>query len=158
MSATPSRTPDRQPPIADRRGDEASLAEALSAVALTEQAAGMTRSDAIDRALELEPATLGLCIMRQPSFAFGSILGSEDRLERARDVFTDLMRRADEHGNVTSIAPIRNRLSTTWCLLGDLDSGRAAGTRVGGVRAPERPAPEPRLGAGSAGPGPRAAR
>ena len=32
------------------------------------------------------------------------------------------MRRADDHGNVTSIAPIRNRLSTTWCLLGDLDT------------------------------------
>ncbi|MET0773045.1 MAG: AAA family ATPase [Candidatus Limnocylindrales bacterium] len=108
--------------IADRRGDEASLAEALSALALTEQAAGSPRSDAIERALEHEPATLDLCIMRQPSFAWGSLLASEDQLDRARDVFTDLMRRADEHGNVTSISPIRNRLSTTLCLLGDLDA------------------------------------
>jgi DNA-binding CsgD family transcriptional regulator len=108
--------------IASRRGDAASLAEALSAVALSEQAAGLPRTDAIERALELEPATRGLCIMRQPSFAYGSVLAGDDRLERARDVFTELMGRADDHGNVTSIAPIRNRLSTIWCLLGDLDA------------------------------------
>jgi DNA-binding CsgD family transcriptional regulator len=108
--------------IAAARGDEPGLAEALAAVALTEQAAGSPRSDAMERALELEPTTLHLCIMRQPSFAFGSILGADDELERASDVFRDLMRRADDHGNVTSIAPVRNRLSTTWCLLGDYDA------------------------------------
>lgn len=107
--------------IAERRGDMAALAEALSAVALTEQAAGMPRTDAMDRALALEPATLDLCIMRQPSFAYGSILAGEDQLERAGSVFEELMQRADDHGNVTSISPIRNRLSTTWCLLGDYD-------------------------------------
>lgn len=107
--------------IAERRGDEAALAEALAAVALTEQAAGLPRSDAMERALALEPATEGLCTMRQPSFALGSILGCDDRLERARDVLLDVMRRADDHGNVTSIAPVRNRLATTWCLLGDYD-------------------------------------
>jgi DNA-binding CsgD family transcriptional regulator len=32
------------------------------------------------------------------------------------------MQRADEHGNVTSISPIRNRLSTIWCMLGDLET------------------------------------
>lgn len=108
--------------IADARGDDASLAEALSAVALTEQAAGSARTDAMERALGLEPATLHLCIMRQPSFAHGSILGSEDQLDQARGVFTELMVRADDHGNVTSIAPVRNRLATTWCLLGDYDT------------------------------------
>lgn len=108
--------------IAERRGDTAGLAEALSAVALTEQAAGLPRTTAMDRALALEPATLDLCIMRQPSFAFGSILASDDRLDQASSVFHELMRRADDHGNVTSIAPIRNRLSTTWCLLGDYDT------------------------------------
>lgn len=107
--------------IAQRRGDQASLAEALTAVALTEQAAGMPRSDAMERALALEPATMDLCTIRQPSFAFGSLLGCDDELEHARDVLLDVMRRADEHGNVTSIAPVRNRLSTTWCLLGDYD-------------------------------------
>ncbi len=107
--------------IAERRGDQAALAEALAAVALTEQAAGMSRSDAMDRALALEPATAGLCIMRQPSFAYGTVLGCDDQLEQARDVLIEVMRRADDHGNVTSIAPVRNRLATTWCLLGEFD-------------------------------------
>ncbi len=107
--------------IAERRDDAAGLAEALAAVALTEQATGMPRTDAMERALDLEPATAELCVMRRPSFAYASVLANEDRLEHARDVLLELMRRADDHGNVTSIAPVRNRLSTTWCLLGDYD-------------------------------------
>jgi DNA-binding CsgD family transcriptional regulator len=106
--------------LAEECGDRATLAEALAAVALTERSTGRPSTDAMDRALELEPATLHLCVMRHPSFAFGSVLSWEDRLEHARDVFLDLMRRADDRGNVTSIAPIRNRLSTVRCLLGDL--------------------------------------
>lgn len=102
------------------RGDEAALAEALAAVALTEQAMGASPTDAMDEALALEHATLQLCVMRQPSFALGSVLAADDRLEEARDVFLALQRRAEDRGNVTSISPVRNRLSTIECLLGDL--------------------------------------
>jgi DNA-binding CsgD family transcriptional regulator len=107
--------------IAETRADDAGLAEALAAVALAEQALGMPRTEAMERALELEPATLHLCVMRQPGFAHGSVLACDDELLRARDVLRTLAQRADDRGNVTSIAPIRNRLSTICCLLGDYD-------------------------------------
>ncbi len=105
--------------IAATRDDPAALGEALAAVALVGQSTGSPVPAAMARALELEPALAESCVMRQPSFAFGAILAADDELERARSVFRELLHRADERGNVTSIAPLRNRLSTVVCLMGD---------------------------------------
>lgn len=104
--------------IAAERGDDAPLAEALAAQALIELLLGRSWRATMDRALALERATLGLRVLRHPSFAYGYCLTCTDDLDAARAVFEELMRRADEHGDESSPPTLLNHLALVELLAG----------------------------------------
>lgn len=106
---------------AERLGSDAALAEALAALAMTEALAGKDARATIDQALALEPATLGLRVLRHPSFAHGYLLNAADDLDAARVVFAVLQGRAEERGDDSSLAPILSHLSLIECLAGNLE-------------------------------------
>ena len=101
---------------AERLGDDAALAEALAALAMAEALLGIDWRPTMRRALDLEPATLRLRVLRHPSFAYGYLLSVADELDLARTVFTDLRTRAAEHGDDSALAPILGHLSVIECL------------------------------------------
>jgi DNA-binding CsgD family transcriptional regulator len=107
--------------FAERLGDRAALAEALAVQALTEFALGRDPSSAMQRALDLEEWTLHLRVLRHPSFANGYLLNCEDRLDRARETFLELRRRATEHGDESALATILNHLTLVEFLAGKWD-------------------------------------
>jgi DNA-binding CsgD family transcriptional regulator len=106
---------------AERLGSDAALAEALAALAMTEALVGQDARPTIEKALALEPATLGLRVLRQPSFAHGYLLNAADDLDAARAVFIVLQGRAEERGDDSSLAPIFSHLSLIECLAGHLE-------------------------------------
>ena len=105
--------------FAERLDDRAALAEALAAQALTEFALGRDPTSAMQRALDLEEWTLHLRVLRHPSFAKGYLLNCEDRLDRAREIFRELRRRATEQGDESALAPILNHLTSVELLAGN---------------------------------------
>jgi DNA-binding CsgD family transcriptional regulator len=105
---------------AEARGNQVALAEALAAVAVTEVVHGQPPTDAMARALALEPLTLHLRVLRHPAFAWAYLLTCADELVKARDVYLDLQRRADERGDESALAAIGCHLSTIACLRGEL--------------------------------------
>lgn len=105
--------------FAERLGDPAALAEALAAEGLTAAACGLSGRAALERAVALEPATLRLRVLRQPSFAHGYWLTCTDQLDRAREVFTELHRRAIEAGDDSALPPIYSHLAMIECLAGN---------------------------------------
>ncbi len=106
---------------AERAGDRAALAQALAAEALTCFVLGREWEDTMRRALALEEATAHLGVLRQPSFAYGYCLSCTDELDRARDVFEDLRRRAIEQGDESAMPSILNHLALIECLAGEWD-------------------------------------
>lgn len=107
--------------FAKQTGDQAALAEALAAQALTEFVLGHEAAAPMERALELESATLHLRVLRHPSFAYGYLLSCADELHRARDVFLHLHGRAGDHGDESALAPILNHLAFVRLLGGAWD-------------------------------------
>lgn len=110
---------------AEARADEAALAEALAIGALLELALGRPWEETMRRALAHEPATLGLRVLRQPSFALGYCLSCADELDGAREVFVELERRANESGDAGSMPSILNHLTLVECLAGRWDAALA---------------------------------
>jgi DNA-binding CsgD family transcriptional regulator/tetratricopeptide (TPR) repeat protein len=111
--------------LAEANGERAAIAEALAAVAVTELVHGCPPSDAMARAMELEPSTLHLRVLRHPGFALGYVLTCSDRLVEARAVYEELRVRALDRGDESAAAAILCHLGTVECLLGDLAAGAA---------------------------------
>ena len=104
--------------LAEDRGDDPALAEALAAQAVTEFVLGRTWTETMDRALSLEDAMAGLRVLRRPSFAFGYCLSCSDELDRAREVFGELRERAEQAGDESSMPSLLNHLTLIECLAG----------------------------------------
>jgi DNA-binding CsgD family transcriptional regulator len=109
--------------FAERLGDDAALAEALAAQAMTEALLGRDAGPRMSRALALEPATRHLRVLRHPSFAHGYLLAAADDLDRARALFGELRTRAEDHGDESAVAPILAHLSIVETLAGNLALG-----------------------------------
>lgn len=109
--------------VAEKRGDDVALAEGLAIEALLELVRGRPWEATMQRALALEPATLEVRVLRQPSFAYGYCLSCADELEHARDVFLGLARRAGEAGDDGSMPSILNHLALVECLAGRWERG-----------------------------------
>ncbi len=105
--------------LAEDRSDLAMLSEGLAAQALIEFVLGRPWRATMDRALSLEESTLHLRVLRHPSFAYGYCLSCADEVASARDVFEELMRRAQEHGDESSPPSILNHLTMVEYLAGD---------------------------------------
>ena len=105
--------------LAEARGDDAALSEALAAQALTEFVLGRRWRETMDRALALESATLGLRVLRHPSFAYGYCLSCADDVMGARAVFEELLRRARDHGDESSAPSLLNHLTMVELLAGN---------------------------------------
>lgn len=110
---------------AGRLGEDAPLAEALAAHAMALAMLGRDPSPQMTRALALEPATLGLRVLRHPSFAHGYLQQDADELGPARDTFLGLRARAEAQGDDSSLPPILNHLSVIACLAGEPDLAAA---------------------------------
>ena len=108
--------------LAEQRGDDAALAEGLAAQAAAEFVLGRAWRETMGRALSLEGAMLGLRVLRYPSFAFGYCLGCADELDAAREVFEDLLRRAEHDGDESSAPSILNHLTLIEALAGRWDA------------------------------------
>jgi DNA-binding CsgD family transcriptional regulator len=100
--------------------DRADLAKALATLALVETLLGMPDSGAMAQALALEPATLGLQVLRQPSFANGYRLACIDELEAADRAYAMLLRRAEDQGDESAPGHILSRRAVVHLHLGDL--------------------------------------
>lgn len=105
---------------AARIGDDALRAEALAATALTRLVVGRPSNAPMRKALALEPATLGLRVLRHPTFALGYQLSCRDELDAARDVFGDLAARANDRGDESAMATILVHLALIETLAGNL--------------------------------------
>ena len=110
------------------------------------------------RALALEEATAHLRVLAQPSFAYGYCLSCVDEIDRARDVFEELRRRASEQGDESAMPSILNHLALLECLAGDWDGRRPARGRGPRARARGRPPADAGVDAGQASDGGGAAR
>ena len=111
--------------IAEARGDLAALAEGLAAQAVVDFVAGGDWLPAMTRALSLEDATRELRVLRQPSFAHGYCLSCADELDNARDVFAELLRRAEQDGDESSVPSVLNHLTLIECLAGRYEEAAA---------------------------------
>ena len=107
---------------ARRANDNVALAEGLAIKAITSMAAGAPAADAMDEALSLEPALLDLRVLRHPSYAYGYVMACTDDLDRARAVFSDLLGRAEDHGDESAIPPILVQLAMVEILGGNWDA------------------------------------
>jgi DNA-binding CsgD family transcriptional regulator len=97
---------------------DAARAEALAAKALSRFAVGLDATAPMREALELEPATLNLRVLRHPSFARAYQLTCIDDLDGARGLLEDLRARAEAHGDESAMATIFNHLASVETLAG----------------------------------------
>ncbi len=97
---------------------DAARAEALAAMALSRFAMGRDASAPMLEALTLEPATLGLRVLRHPSFARAYQLANMDELDAARDLLRELRLRAEAQGDESAMATILNHLASVETLAG----------------------------------------
>ena len=104
--------------LAARHGNDAALAEALAAEALARCLTGQDWSAPMAHALELEPATLGLRVLRQPTFAHAHILQCTDELGRAAAAYDDLAQRAARQGDESAMPSILNHRALVELLTG----------------------------------------
>jgi DNA-binding CsgD family transcriptional regulator len=111
--------------IASEAHDDARTSEALAAQALCQFVLGLPWRATMDRALELEYAVLDLRVLRHPSFAYGYALSCSDELDAARVVFTELRRRADDHGDESSLPSLFNHLAMVEALAGNWPAATA---------------------------------
>lgn len=95
---------------------DAARAEALAAAALSRFAMGRDASAPMREALALEPATLGLRVLRHPSFARAYQLANMDELDAARDLLHELRIRAESQGDESAMATIFNHLASVETL------------------------------------------
>lgn len=109
--------------LAARVGDDALLAEALAASALTRAVVGRPGLPTMRRAVALEPATRGLRVLRHPSFALGYLLSCMDEFDEARAVFEDLRHRAADQGDESAVASILGHIALIEAHAGNLDAG-----------------------------------
>jgi DNA-binding CsgD family transcriptional regulator/tetratricopeptide (TPR) repeat protein len=107
---------------ARRSGDDAALAQALAAQALTEFALGRESDDAMRAALSLEPATEQLRVLAHPSFAAGYRQSCADDLDAARETFLELRHRALDRGDESAMPSILNHLALVECHAGDWEA------------------------------------
>ncbi len=100
-------------------GDRAALAQALSVQGVAEFLIGGERAISIlERALEFEPSTEHLRVLRQPGFAYAYVLSRTDDVDLARARLGALLARATEHGDESSLPALRAHLSYIDCLAG----------------------------------------
>lgn len=117
--------------LAVRAGDASLHAEALAALALARLETGQPALRQMRRAVSLEPATLGLRVLRHPSFALGYLLSCMDQFAEASAVFHDLMGRATRQGDDSAIASILAQLSLIEAHTGNLPDALALATEAG---------------------------
>jgi DNA-binding CsgD family transcriptional regulator len=112
--------------IAKARGDRSALAEALAAQAVTRFVTGDDSwAEPMGRAIALEDDMAGLRVLRLPSFAYGYCLSCSDRLDEAREVFSELERRARDAGDESSLPSILNHRTLIEGLAGRWDEAVA---------------------------------
>lgn len=119
--------------LAEALGDRGSLAEALAVAALTRSALGGEAMDLMERALGLEPATLSLRVLRHPSFSYGSLLTTVDRLEEAHRVFDELIGRAEASGDESALPSLLLHTGLILCLTGEFGEALARAEEAAAV-------------------------
>lgn len=108
-----------------RGGQRALRAEALAVRALAELLIGQPSAvGTMAEAMELEPATLHLRVMRRPTFAHAYLLTRVDDFDAARSCLRTLMAAASERGDESAEPSLRVHLATVEWLAGDWAAGR----------------------------------
>jgi DNA-binding CsgD family transcriptional regulator len=101
-------------------GRPRALAEALSIQGLVDGLLGRSSArPAFEEALNLEPATRDLRIMRRPSFSFAVYASWTDDLRSAKTQFESLYQGSLERGDESTIPLALAHLSAIECALGD---------------------------------------
>src|SRR5207249_1040798 len=106
--------------IVEGLDDPGLLAEALTAVAVTEAVQG--KGDplaAFERALRVERPTEGIRFFRHPRLMFGIALKWWDRFDAARSMFESVRLEAMEQGDESSLPFVLSQLSELECWAGD---------------------------------------
>jgi hypothetical protein len=98
--------------LAQRLGDDSLACQALTARAVAGFYLGRGGPVALMAgALELEPATAGLSVSRQPRWAIGALFMLADELDAARHNLEVALRRAEERGEDAFLPLLLSRLS-----------------------------------------------
>jgi DNA-binding CsgD family transcriptional regulator len=112
--------------LAEPRGNEAVLAEALTLVGFHDFLAGEPDArSTMRRALELEGAATSVRPLRSPTFRQAGVAMWMDELDAARSTFTELAKRSREGGDEGSLAVILFMLAEVECAAGNWSDGRA---------------------------------
>jgi DNA-binding CsgD family transcriptional regulator len=112
--------------LAQAEGDDAVVAEALALAGFHDFLAG--EPDAVstmNRALELEGATVAVRPLRSPTFRRACLAMWMDELDAARATFADLAKRCREGGDEASLAVILFMLAQVECSAGNWSEGGA---------------------------------
>jgi DNA-binding CsgD family transcriptional regulator len=105
--------------------DQALEAEALGTQWIAETLLGReSASTTAERALALQPAVDDRRILSQPLFTLAGHSMWTDDLERARDLFLELLDRSRDRGDESSPPTVLSHLAQVECQLGDLESAR----------------------------------
>jgi DNA-binding CsgD family transcriptional regulator len=106
--------------LAEARGDDASLAEALGLVGFHDFLAGEGDArSAMSRALELEGAAVSIRPLRSPTFRQACVAMWMDELDAARSALVDLAKRCREGGDEGTLAVILFMLAQVECSAGN---------------------------------------
>ena len=112
--------------LAQRLGDDSLACQALTARAVAGFYLGRGGPVALMAgALELEPATAGLSVSRQPRWAIGALFMLADELDAARHNLEVALRRAEERGEDAFLPLLLSRLSYCEWLAGGWERARA---------------------------------
>jgi DNA-binding CsgD family transcriptional regulator len=112
--------------LAEARGAEAVLAEALTLVGYHDFLAGEPDArSTMRRALELESAAAWVRPLRSPTFRQAGVAMWSDDLDAARSTFAELAKRCREGGDEGSLAVILFMLAEVECAAGNWSEGGA---------------------------------
>jgi ATP/maltotriose-dependent transcriptional regulator MalT len=103
-------------------GNDSMLAEALALRGRAEAQLGMDAIAVIDRALALEPTTVALSTIEQPSDYLAEVWDWHDELRAALTTLRRVARDAEERGEETSFAWTLGRTAMLLCALGEPDA------------------------------------
>ena len=107
--------------ISRKLDDRAALAEGLAADAMTAFMLGRAWQTTMREAVLLEGEMVDLRVLRLPSFAYGWCLTCADELDQARTIFDELLGRAAQQGDESSVPSILNRLAYVEWIAGRWD-------------------------------------
>jgi DNA-binding CsgD family transcriptional regulator len=104
--------------IATRHGDEALAAEAIGTKLISETLLGaLAAPETANRALALQDACTDRRVLAQPLFAFGVYAWWTDEVARAREIMLQLLQRARELGDESSLPYVLVLLGRIECQL-----------------------------------------